>query len=192
MTREEERAYRRAYYLANRERILEKSRKWHAANKEYANARRRAYDRARSEEVKVKRAARYLRNREEILAKEREKNASNPQANRARVKRWREEVSPEKWADYCARKHAKTVERRAENPEKYLRERARRTLVLTTGIPAADLSPEIIEAKAAQLAVFRAIDATGLCRRGHEKTGSGECRTCVSIRNKRRYAKEDA
>lgn len=199
MTEVERKEYARAYYLANREKILARSRAWRDENRDYDNARRRAYDRARPEEVKVKRAARYLRDREQILAKERERNARNPEANRARVKKWRAEVSAEKWAAHAARREERTRERRAEQPEKYLIERARRTLVLTTGIAANRLSADVVQAKAAQLAVFDAIKNKGFCRQGHPltadnirirpSTGWRECRACANARNKRRALK---
>lgn len=193
---------RRAYYLANSEKIKARSRAWHAANKEYANKRRREYDLARPEEVKAKKAACYLENRDKRLAYFREKNAANPEANRAKVRRWREEVSPEKWADHIARRRERNIERRTEQPDWYLVHRAKQTLVLTTGIAASELSADVIEAKAAQLAVFDAIKSKGVCRQGHPlteenvrlrpSTGWRECRACANARNARRRAKVSA
>ena len=75
--------YQRAWHAANREQILEQKRAYYAANREKVAEQQRAYRAANGEKIAEQKRARYAANREKILERVRAYAAANPEKGRA-------------------------------------------------------------------------------------------------------------
>lgn len=109
---------------------------YRAANREKAAACTREWRRADPERARQSQRASYLRNRDKCREAMREYQRSRPVETQARIERWR-----------------------AANPERALLIDAKVLLSAATGIRIAEVPLALAEAKAAQLAVVRALRA---------------------------------
>jgi len=82
---EDIRAYRREYYAANRDGILERTQQWRALNKEHLSA----YNRANAGRMREWSRARRIANPEKEFTRRREWRSANPDKDRAQMHRRR-------------------------------------------------------------------------------------------------------
>jgi len=163
-TDEERRAYQRAYYQANKERITALTKKWQQENKERMREIVRKWQINNPERLKELRRRHYENNREHVLAL----------TKAGRDRRFAE--NPEKVREA---RRARVAKEFAKDPEKYIQRRReyirvsgkRRTeeirdgyvahlLAKSTGfrLQAEDLPKELIEAKRLQLLIRRELN----------------------------------
>lgn len=158
--KEEARAYRRAYYQANKERIKELVKKFNAKNPDYM----KQYYQANKEKIKENRKKYLAENREKISAKQREQRhaafAEAPDKIRAqrRAKKARQKAKDPKafnakMAKYNVNAQKKMV---AELTDSYVRQRlARDPKDGPRKISAKDIPQSLVEAKRLQLLILR-------------------------------------
>jgi hypothetical protein len=99
-----QRAYQKAYYAKNKDKLISYSKEWQAENKERLRERQRRYEQENKEKIAARCKARYEASKEKIAAKRREYRKENPgvvQANRARRKAALICATPV-WADLAA------------------------------------------------------------------------------------------
>ena len=89
-TKEEKKAYQRAYYIANKEKVMARAKAWDEANKEKVAARKAAWSEANRERLKANRRSHYVENRDAILSKQKEWRDSNKEIKAKRDKAYRE------------------------------------------------------------------------------------------------------
>lgn len=114
-TPEEQRAYSRAYYQKNREKLVERARKWRAANPEKVREIQRRSDEKRD------RHQYYLDNKDSIDARTKRWRQANKERVRANQKRWKAENPDRVKANHQRRKAKHVLETRAwrkANPDK--------------------------------------------------------------------------
>jgi len=105
-TKEEQRAYAKAYYVAHREAIKARVRAYAVANKDAVRIRAKQYQQAHVEEISAKNRERYLANRKERIAKQIARDRARWDEVTAYKKAWNaknsERLKPIKAAKYAA------------------------------------------------------------------------------------------
>lgn len=115
--------YRRAYYVANRERMNAQSRVYQAANsdrlkaqraasyienRESVNAKNKAHRLANLDKERAAHKRWYAENREHVIAKSTAANRANPAQNAAAVAKWRK-AHPSEYREFTRRRHARKM-----------------------------------------------------------------------------------
>ena len=98
-------AYRKAYYAANKEKIAAQKKAYQEANKESLAAKKKAYCKANKEKISAKNHAYYEDNKEEIAAQHKAYREDNKEKIAAQKKAYQE--------DNKEKMNAKTAKRRA-------------------------------------------------------------------------------
>jgi hypothetical protein len=159
-TKEEARAYQRAYYQAHKEQVKELVKKFHVENPDYL----KEYYKKNKEKIAAKRKEYQAANREKISAKQREwryKNfAENPEQVRIqrRAKKARQKAKdPVTWNAKAAKANINAQKKMvAELTDSYVRQRlARDPKDGPRKISAKDIPQSLVEAKRLQLLILR-------------------------------------
>ena len=86
--KEKEKAYRKAYYLANKDKIKSRSKKQYQIHKDEIKSKRKDFRKTHIEEIKFKQDEYYQIHKDEIKAKHKVRYASHREEHNARCKAW--------------------------------------------------------------------------------------------------------
>lgn len=159
-TKEEARAYQRAYYQANKERAKALVKEFHKKNPDYM----KEYYQANKEKITARRKEYQAANREKISAKQREYRhkafAENPERIRIqrRAKKARQKAKdPVAWNAKAAKANVNAQKKMvAELTDSYVRQKlARDSKDGPRKISAKDIPQSLVEAKRLQLLILR-------------------------------------